>query len=54
MHGSTNISPIKLNMQRKINWHSDLFTNGKTYTIKTPLGDFKVQESTIIKTSGYK
>ena len=29
-------------MQQKLNWHGDLFTNGKTYTTKTPPGDFKV------------
>ena len=29
MHGSINKSPIKLSMQWKINWHDDLFTNGK-------------------------
>ena len=39
---NTNKSPIKLSMQRKINWHDDLFTNGETYMAKTPLGDFKV------------
>ena len=42
MHGSTNKSPIKLSMQRKINRHSDLFINGETYIAKTPPGDFKV------------
>ena len=42
MHGSTNKSPIKLSMQRKINWHGDLFINGETYIAKTPPGDFKV------------
>ena len=40
MRGSTNKSPIKLSMQQKINWHGDLL--GKTYTAKTPSGDFKV------------
>ena len=29
MRGNTNKSPIKLSMQRKINWHDDLFTNGE-------------------------
>ena len=29
-------------MQRKINWHSDLFTNGENLHGKTPPGDFKV------------
>ena len=38
--GSINKSPIKLSMQQKINWHGDLL--GKTYTAKTPSGDFKV------------
>ena len=38
--GSTNKSPIKLSMQQKINWHGDLL--GKTYTAKTPSGDFNV------------
>ena len=40
--GSTNKSPIKLSMQRKINWHGVLFTNVKNLHGKTPLGDFKV------------
>ena len=30
------------NMQRKINWHGDLFTNGENLHGKTPPGDFKV------------
>ena len=38
--GSINKLPIKLSIQRKINWHGDLL--GKTYTAKTPSGDFKV------------
>ena len=29
MHDSINKSPIKLNMQQKINWHGDLFMNGE-------------------------
>ena len=29
-------------MQRKINWHSDLFMNGEILHGKTPPGDFKV------------
>ena len=29
-------------MQRKLNWHGDLFTNGETSKAKTPLGEFKV------------
>ena len=43
MRGSTNKSPIKLNTQRKLNWHGDLFTNRKNlHDKKTPPGDFKV------------
>ena len=42
MRGSTNKSPIKLIMQRKLNWHSDLLTNGKNLHSKNPTGDFKV------------
>ena len=40
--GSTNKSPIKLSMQRKINNMVICLRNGKTNTAKTPLGDFKV------------
>ena len=29
-------------MQRKLNWHGDLFTNRKNLHDKTPPGDFKV------------
>ena len=29
-------------MQRKINNHDDLFTNGENLTAKTPPGDFQV------------
>ena len=29
-------------MQRKINWHSDLFTNEENLHEKNPKGDFKV------------
>ena len=29
-------------MQRKLNWHGDLFTNGENLQAKTPPGDFKV------------
>ena len=29
-------------MQEKINWHSDLFTNGENLRGKTPPGEFKV------------
>ena len=41
-HGSTNKSPIKLSMQWKINWHSDLFTNRENLHGKNPTGYFKV------------
>ena len=40
--GSTNKSPIKLSMQRKINNTVICLRMGKTYPAKTPLGDFKV------------
>ena len=40
--GSTNKSPIKLSMQRKINDTVICLRMGKTYTTKTPPGDFKV------------
>ena len=40
--GSTNKSSIKLSMQWKINWHSDLFTNRENQHDKNPPGDFKV------------
>ena len=40
--GSTNKSPIKLNMQRKINNMMICLRMGKTYMAKTLLGDFKV------------
>ena len=42
MHGSINKSPIKLNIQWKINWHGDFFTNWENLHGKTPPGDFKV------------
>ena len=29
-------------MQQKLNWHGDLFTNGKSLHDKTPPGDFKI------------
>ena len=48
MRGSTNISPIKLSMQQKINWHDDLFTNRENLTTKTPPGDFKVTTPEIL------
>ena len=56
MRGSTNKSPIKLSMQRKINNAVIYLRMGKTYTAKTPPGDFKVTtpETPIITTSGYK
>ena len=38
--GSTNKSPIKLNMQQKINWHGGLFTNGENLHGKNPTGWF--------------
>ena len=37
MRDNTNKSPIKLNMQRKINWHGDLFTNGENLHDKNPI-----------------
>ena len=40
--GSTNKSPIKLSMQWKINNMVICLQMGKTYTAKTPPGDFKV------------
>ena len=40
--GSTNKSPIKLSMQQKINNTMICLRMGKTYTAKTPPGDFKV------------
>ena len=40
--GSTNKSPIKLSMQRKINNTVICSRMGKTYMAKTPTGDFKV------------
>ena len=40
--GSTNKSLIKLSMQRKINNTVICLWIGKTYTTKTPLGDFQV------------
>ena len=42
MHGSTNKSPIKLSIQRKINNTVIFLRMEKTYTAKTPPGDFKV------------
>ena len=42
MHGSTNKSPTKLNAaENKVGMVICLWM-GKTYTAKTPLGDFKV------------
>ena len=41
-HGSTNKLPIKLSMQWKINNTVICLLIGKTYTAKTPPGDFKV------------
>ena len=42
MRGSTNKSPIKLSMQRKINNTVICLRMGKTNTAKTPSDDFKV------------
>ena len=42
MRGSTNKSPIKLSMQRKINNTMICLRMGKTNTAKTPPDDFKV------------
>ena len=47
MRGSTNKSPINY-MQRKLNWHSDLFTNGENQHGKNPIGDFKVTTPKIL------
>ena len=41
-HGSTNKSPIKLSMQRKINNTVICLRMGKTNTVKTLPGNFKV------------
>ena len=41
-HGSSNKSPIRLSMQRKINNTVICLQMGKTYTAKTLPGDFKV------------
>ena len=43
--GSTNKSPIKLSTQQKINNTVICLRMGKTYTAKTPPGDFKVTTS---------
>ena len=48
MRGSTNKSPIKLNMQQKINNTVICLRIGKTNTAKTPLGDFKVTTPEIL------
>ena len=40
--GNTKKSPIKLSMQQKINNTVICLRMGKTYTTKTPPGDFKV------------
>ena len=40
--GNTKKSPIKLSMQQKINNTVICLRMGKTYTAKTPPGDFKV------------
>ena len=38
-------------MQQNLNWHGDFFTNGETYTAKTPPDDFKVTtpENSLLK-----
>ena len=41
MRGSTNKLPIKLSMQRKLNWHNDLFMNRENLHGKNPTSDFK-------------
>ena len=46
-HGSSNKSPIRLSMQRKINNTVICLQMGKTYTAKTPPSDFKVTTSKI-------
>ena len=38
--GNTNKSPIKLSMQRKLNLHDGLFTNGENLHSKNPIGGF--------------
>ena len=45
---STNKSPVKLSMQRKINNTVICLGMGKTYTAKTPPGDFKVTTPEIL------
>ena len=42
MRGSTNKPPIKLSMQRKLNWHGDLFMNRENLYSKNPTRWFKV------------
>ena len=42
MRDSRNKSPVKLSMQRKINNTVICLRMEKTYTAKTPPGDFKV------------
>ena len=46
--GSTNKSPIKLSMQRKINNTLICLRMGKTYKAKTPPDDFKVTTPEIL------
>ena len=36
MRDNTNKSPIKLNMQRKLNWQGDLFSNWENLHSKNP------------------
>ena len=57
MHGSTNESPIKLNVVESKFDTSDLFTNKENLYGENPTRWFlghQFRESTIIKTSGYK
>ena len=42
MHGSTNKSPIKLNVTENKLTRVICFRMGKTYMVKTPPSDFKV------------
>jgi len=42
MHGSTNKTPIKLNAAEIKLTRVICFRMGKTYTAKTPLGNFKI------------
>ena len=48
MRDSTNKSPIKLSMQRKINNMVICLWMGKTYMAKTPPSDFKITTPEIL------